>query len=147
MAAETLKNGEVCAINVVTRHQQEGEISEYHTEKMGQVVSVNGSHYLHFDDTDDDGEKVATTIKLAKDGNVTIIRHTSVSSRMRFFSGKTTSMRYFTPYGSMLIDIVTKKIRITYQNQPFSGKIYIDYELYSGNNKLGEYEIDLNFTV
>ncbi len=147
MSETIASKGRPCAIKLSTRHRQDDDMNEFHFEKMGHVVSVNGSHYIQFDMDGDGEESVKTTFKLAKDNTVTVIRDQEMTSRMRFNPVKNTSMRYHTPHGSMLIDIHTKQIRMNYQDQPFAADVYIQYDLYSGPQAVGEYDITLHFTV
>ena len=95
----------------------------------------------------EEDEDLSVTFKIARDGSVTVIRRGDHSSRMRFNAEKNTSMRYHIPQGNMLIDIDTKHVEIEYQNQPFSGKVNISYDLYSGQQLIGNYDLQLYFTV
>ncbi len=141
------KSGRICAVKFTTRHRIEDEMDEFHFEQMGQVVQVNGNYYIQFVIESEEDEDLSVTFKIARDGTVTVIRHGSHSSRMRFNAEKNTSMRYHIPQGNMLIDIDTKHVEIEYRNQPFSGKVTVSYDLYSGQQLIGNYDLELYFTV
>lgn len=147
MTIKNNKNGQACAVKFTTRHRMEEEMDEFHFEQMGQVVQVNGNYYIQFVIESEEDEDLSVTFKIARDGSVTVIRRGDHSSRMRFNAEKNTSMRYHIPQGNMLIDIDTKHVEIEYQNQPFSGKVNISYDLYSGQQLIGNYDLQLYFTV
>ncbi|MDO5457691.1 MAG: DUF1934 domain-containing protein [Atopococcus tabaci] len=147
MTIKNSKNGQTCAVKLTTRHRMEDEMDEFYFEQMGQLVQVNGNYYIQFVIENEEDEDLSVTFKIARDGSVTLIRRGSNSSRMRFNAEKNTSMRYHIPEGSVLIDIDTQHVRIEYQNQPFSGKVTISYDLYSGPQLIGNYDLELHFTV
>lgn len=147
MSETSSQKGQACAIKLHTRHRQGEDVNEYHFEQMGQLVSVNGNHYIRFDMEDENGQEVPTTIKLSKDKTVTVIRDQPFRSRMRFNPLKATAMRYHSPQGSILLDIHTKRIQMNIKDQPLSADVYIAYDLYSAAHAIGQYDIQLQFTV
>lgn len=42
---------------------------------------------------------------------------------------------------------MTNKMQVSLRDQPFSGEIEIHYDLYLGEEKLGEYKLQLLFTA
>lgn len=147
MTVDTRKNGQPCAVKFTSRHKHGEEMTGYQVDQMGHWVNVAGNNYIQVDIKLKGEDVVPTTFKISKDGQVSIIRHGEYPTRMRFNLNQMTSMRYKTEHGSLLLDIECKNLQISYQNQPVSGRIYIEYNLYTGRELLGEYELDLVFTV
>lgn len=144
--AKSLKNSQKVDIKLSTSHMHDGEIDQYHIEKQGEITNMNGHYYMRYSEQDEAGE-IVTTIKLAKTGTVTVIRHAAVDSRMLFDKNASSQMTYHTPYGSMEIEIDTHQLDMAYQFKPFAGKVQVGYTLYTAGNKLGDYTMHLVFTV
>ncbi|WP_439646261.1 hypothetical protein [Secundilactobacillus odoratitofui] len=47
----------------------------------------------------------------------------------------------------MPVETVTPQLRVGFHERPFGGSASIDYQLYAGEQLLGNYEIRLQFTV
>ena len=42
---------------------------------------------------------------------------------------------------------MTKDLQISYTDKPFSGSVSIEYDLFLGKEKLGDYKLQLLFTI
>lgn len=145
---QDIGSGRKAEIKMQSIHTSGGEVSRYDVNEMGQLVYVNGSYYLRFDQEDEDSEEtIKTTIKFDEEDNVTIIRAGSEKTRMRFDVKNKTSMRYPTPAGTFLIDIDTRHVELQYKNNPFSGQINLEYQLATKGQILGNYNVTIQFTV
>lgn len=145
---QDIGKGKQAEIKMQSIQTTDGEVSRYSVNEMGQLVQVNGSYYLRFNQEDEEaGETIKTTIKFDEEDNVTIIRAGNEQTRMRFDLEKKTTMRYPTPAGTFLIDIDTRHIELQYKNRPFSGQIKLDYQLTTQDQILGNYNVTIQFTV
>lgn len=66
---------------------------------------------------------------------------------MRFGKGERYVTNYNTPQGVVALETMTNKMQVSLRDQPFSGEIEIHYDLYLGEEKLGEYKLQLLFTA
>ncbi|MBZ5943036.1 DUF1934 domain-containing protein, partial [Weissella cibaria] len=81
------------------------------------------------------------------DGNVLLTRSSESEMRLRFANGKRIEARYRTPYGLFPIETVTPFLEIELQEGPLAGRVNIDYQLFAGEQLIGNYKIRLQFTA
>lgn len=142
-----LKNGQPVAIRLTTGVKQDGNIEQHLVEVMGQIVEVNEKYYLRYSE-EEAGQVYQTTIKIDAEGPVTIMRDgEDVSSKMHFSAREETLSVYRTVYGNMKIKTNTKALSLNLKSNPFQGQLDLEYHLYNGEELLGNYRIDLSFTV
>lgn len=125
----------------------QGESSEsFAFSEMGKVVYMNGSYYIRYQETYDEIE-IPVTVKIDATGGVTLIRRGETITRMRFEQGERFETSYQTPQGLITMETVTRKVQISYREEPFSGELQLEYDLYLGKEKLGEHKLQLLFTI
>ena len=113
---------------------------------MGKHYIKNSKHYLLYDEIDDEsGTKTKNTIKFNEDG-AEVMRKGIINGKLVFSKGQNNQSIYSTPYGDLLIEILTKNIQL--KEQPDNVNLKIDYELYANNSKVSDskIEIDINKT-
>lgn len=125
---------------------QGGATENYVFDETGKVVQMNGAYYVRYQETYDNVE-IPVTVKLDAAGVVTIIRRGETTTRLRFDKGERYETHYQTPQGLIVMETVTRQLQISYTEQPFSGRLQLEYDLYLGQEKLGEYKLQLLFTV
>lgn len=86
-------------------------------------------------------------MKIDGDGNVLLTRSSESEMRLRFANGKRIEARYRTPYGLFPIETVTPFLEIELQEGPLAGRVNIDYQLFAGEQLIGNYKIRLQFTA
>lgn len=95
----------------------------------GELYYKNKSYYIVYKESEISGmEGTTTTLKIDKD-QVSIIRLGSNNSHMVFEKGKRKRNQYSTPYGDLLISMLTKKVDIQYNKEEKPAFIYLDYTL------------------
>lgn len=144
-----LKNG--IPINLFLKtivNQKEGK-EEFIYEIVGQLVRVGHNLYIRYEEPQPDGVSFSpVTIKVYPDQSVQLIRTTAEARvRLHFQLEETTETIYKTPYGSMLFNVHTNGLQISLTNQPTAGKIGIRYDLLMQDEKIGAYEVYLEFTA
>lgn len=87
------------------------------------------------------------TVKIDPAGIVTLTRKGETTTRMRFDKGERFETLYRTPQGTVNIETMTKDLQISYTDKPFSGSVSIEYDLFLGKEKLGDYKLQLLFTI
>ena len=95
----------------------------------------------------EDTEPTPVTIKIEPDGHVQLIRAGELRMRLRFGYQEKLDTSYRTPYGLLQISTFTHNLRVSLKDQPMSGKILVDYDLYSQTERIGEYHLELEFTA
>ncbi|MGX7394651.1 DUF1934 domain-containing protein [Carnobacterium mobile] len=141
-----LSKGMPAKIKMKTTISQGASVENFAFDETGKVVYMNGAYYIRYQETHDAVE-IPVTVKLDASGVVTIIRRGETTTRMRFGEGERYETSYHTPQGMITMETVTRQLRISYRDQPFSGELRMEYDLYFNKEKLGNYKLQLLFTV
>lgn len=141
-----LSKGRPAKIHLETTITQGEEKEKHMFDETGKVVQMGSSYYIRFQETYETGE-IPVTVKLDPTGIVTLTRRGETTTRMRFDKGERFETSYQTAQGTIRMETVTNNLQISYTDDPFSGQVHIDYDLYFGKEKLGEYNLQLLFTV
>lgn len=150
MSRDELTNGLPARIILETTIIQEGEVFKNSFDEMGRIVFMNDNYYLRYKESKDEneeGEEVATLIKIEPGGVVHVTRHTENKTRLTFDDEKDTYTNYATPAGILPMRVETKRINASYNNTPFAGDIEIDYTIHLEDSPLGTYQMRLRFTT
>lgn len=141
-----LKAGTDVKIHLETQVTQYAEPEKQVFDVMGQMVQMGSGLYLRYIEVEGDIE-IPVTIKVEADGTITLIRAGETRTRLRFGKGERYVTNYNTPQGVVALETMTNKMQVSLRDQPFSGEIEIHYDLYLGEEKLGEYKLQLLFTA
>lgn len=146
---DDLSTGIPVGIHLTTHTVQDGEASDYALDIEGQIVQIGETIYLRYQEPASEGEDgaVPVTIKFLPNGDVSLSRSGANRLRMHFSAGKRIRATYRTPYGLVPVETVTPQLQVGFTQRPFGGTAAIDYQLYVGEQLLGNYEIRLQFTV
>ena len=125
---------------------QQNDVERHLFEEMGKVLYMNDCYYIRYEETYAD-HSVPVTVKLAADGVVSVIRSGETTTRLRFDADEWTQTNYRMPTGIVPIRIQTSNLKISYYDRPFAGRVAVDYALYIGTEKLGDYQLRLRFTT
>lgn len=88
------------------------ELDSIKTICSGEYYCRDGTQFVLYEElTEDYGEPVKNMIKF-KDNEFTLTKKGAVNAQMVFWEGKKTMTEYFTPFGSLLIALDTKKIDV-----------------------------------
>ncbi|AXR44025.1 DUF1934 family protein [Pediococcus pentosaceus] len=143
-----LNNGIPIEIHLETFIEQEGEKTHLAFDEPGQIFQMGDSLYLRYQEKNEEtGKKSPVTMKIDGDGNVLLTRSSESEMRLRFANGKRIEARYRTPYGLFPIETVTPFLEIELQEGPLAGRVNIDYQLFAGEQLIGNYKIRLQFTA
>lgn len=126
---------------------QDDQRNEYLFEEIGRYACIKGSRYVQFDEKID-GQSVLVTLKInPMDKEVILIRHTQKPTRFVFNNQEETKIHYYTMAGMTELTVHTKRITLTHTDYPTSGNVMIDYQLWMGEQLIGDYAIQLHFTT
>lgn len=101
------------------------------------------SHYLFYEEQQEGFPSPLKTRVKRKGETLEIHRQGLGGSTMFFAPGQTYRTEYSTPYGKLLLDIVTSKVTVQ-KNQSetdFWPEVVVEYELCSDGETLGSYRI------
>ena len=92
----------------------------------GKFYDKDGKLYLTYTEGEFSGmDKCTTTLKIAPDGIVTMMRHGQTNTHMIFEKDKCHIGHYETPYGDFTISVTAKNINVSLNEN--GGNIDIDY--------------------
>ena len=143
-----LSTGVPVSIQLKTIVQQGNEQKDFFFDLEGQLVKMGDTLYIRYkEELLEDTEPTPVTIKIEPDGHVQLIRSGELRKRLRFGYQEKLDTSYRTPYGLLQISTFTHNLRVSLKDQPMSGKILVDYDLYSQTERIGEYHLELEFTA
>ena len=95
-------------------HEIEGDKEEFVTDTNGEYYLKNGKHYFKYTENTEYGD-VRVLIK-ATDTSLEIMKSGAVNMQLFLYEGKVVAGTYDTLYGSIPIDLDTKKLTIEEEN-------------------------------
>ena len=142
-----INEGIPAKIKVKTKVTQNNETEDFVFDLPGQVVKMGDTLYIRYQEIQPDGQDIPGTEKVTPDSQVQLIRSGEARMRMRFAYREKIETSYKTPYGMFIISTYAEKLHISLKDRPFSGLITIDYSLYMKEEKVGDYQMVLEFTT
>ncbi|ANK60249.1 MULTISPECIES: DUF1934 domain-containing protein [Loigolactobacillus] len=146
-----LSTGLPIAIHLETFVTQDDEETQHVFDEAGQLVKMGQTLYIRYKETsEDDGSLIPVTLKVEPEGDVKLTRGDRESGQqlhLRFSRNTRLVAHYQTPYGTIPIETITPRLNIRVKEQPVSGEIYIEYQLFAQNEHLGDYRLRLVFTA
>ncbi len=121
---KTIINIRTTQVDINTKQE---EFIELITE--GEFYKKNDAYYLVYDETEISGMQGTTTTLKIKENQVDLKRLGSNSSTMEFQKNKRHKSHYKTPYGSMVMEMLTKNVDIYVQEEPLEIDINIEYDI------------------
>lgn len=142
-----LNNGETVAIHLTTKVEQEGQVATFNFDLTGQLVKIGATLYLRYTEITDEGTEEPVTIKLSPDGQVQIMRGRQLRTRLQFAYQEKLTTTYNTPYGNLAVTTFTHDLHLSLHDQPVSGSLLLEYDLFSGTQQMGHYFLMLEFSA
>ena len=106
----------------------------------GEYFYRNNTHYLLYDERDEDGRETSSRIKI-KNGVAELTKRGDVNVHMIFEKGKKNLTNYQTPYGTLVVGLYTDEITFEESNDRINLKI--NYQLEINYEPMAECEISL----
>lgn len=128
-------NQPVCDLRVATKQIYPSHTDHKEENFQGKVSTKNGHLYIIYtEECDDAGTRVTNQLKVAKDGSVSVRRMGGHKSLLQFTKDKDYTTFYNTGYGAMELNF--KPIVIDCKPTPTGYKIRLEYDIYTGGEKL-----------
>ncbi len=110
----------------------DGETDKMNYSTEGKLYKKSGKFYISYPEGELLGrEKCSTTLKVAPDGIVTMLRSGETNTRMVFEKGRCHMSCYETPFGSLTVSVTANDIMINMDEN--GGNLDIDYNLSINN--------------
>lgn len=103
--------------------------------------------YIRYKELQEDGQEIPVTMKISPDGSIQLIRSGEMRLRLKFVYREKTDTSYQTPYGVIFFSTYTQDLHFSLTDQPTAGKVSIEYDLFTGGEKVGNYKIALEFSA
>lgn len=143
---ENEKKYQIIHVTVETKITQDGETETHDFSEEGQLVEINDLMYVRYLEHLDQQE-TPVTFKITDDKHVRLTRKVANDLMLDFVEGEKTKNHYQTPYGRMEIGALAQKVDVEVEHGAPKGHIFVDYALYSNNEKVGDYQIKLHFSL
>ncbi len=110
----------------------DGETDKMNYSTEGKFYKKSGKYYINYPEGELLGrEKCSTTLKVAPDGVVTMLRSGEANTRMVFEKGRCHISCYETPYGNLTVSVTANDVSINMDEN--GGNLNIDYNLSINN--------------
>lgn len=132
-------------VQLTTKIDQEGVIETHQFTETGELTQKGTTLYLCYQEHQGEQPAVPVTFKLQTDQLLLTRGTTELRSQLLFQEQQTTTGQYQTVYGNLALTTQTTKFQVELDLPHLTGQIAVDYQLFSGDNLLGKYELRLIF--
>lgn len=139
-----MNDGINCVSIIVKGIQKDpsGEVDNIEIKTKAKYYIKKNAEYLVYDESEVTGmEGSRTRLKINSD-SVIMTRVGEVETKMEFYEGKSSSMKYVCPHGVFNMDIVTKSLKVEYDEAKLS-KIDINYNMDFQNDFVTEHSLSI----
>lgn len=143
-----LTQGLPISIHLETKVKQQSETADFLFDLTGKIVKIGDTLYIRYKEIQEGTQlEIPVTIKIEPDGSIQLTRAGEMRTKMKFSYHEAIETSYRTPYGMFQVTTYTHHLRFSLKDRPVSGRIVVDYDLFSMNEKIGEYHFTLKFTA
>ena len=129
----TLKNIDNYDITILNRQTIDGEDDTIEEKSVGSFRVMDKKAYIMYKTRDEDGGETTSVVTVSDEG-VKIKRKGSVTADMIYTQGKKTEFLYRLPFGAMDMEIYTKSIENSLDEN--GGTLRIAYTLFAQGAKM-----------
>lgn len=127
------------------QRDESGEESVTESRAEAEYYEKDGSSYILYEEASPDGKAPVKNIIKYRDRVLEITRRGGIRSRMIFEAGCTCRSDYVTPYGTLSLEVSTRKAEIArLQNRI---RIRLDYSLSSEGRFLSDCTLDIDLAL
>ncbi|WP_125768251.1 DUF1934 domain-containing protein [Lapidilactobacillus wuchangensis] len=132
-------------VQLTTRIDQDGTVETRQFKETGEIVQKGEIVYLRYQEHQADQSVVPVTFKIQTDQLLLTRGPVELRSQLQFQTQQTTVGQYQTPYGNLVMTTQTNDYQVQLDLPNLTGSVAVDYQLFSGDNLLGKYELRLIF--
>ncbi|MGY3778472.1 DUF1934 domain-containing protein [Isobaculum melis] len=137
-----MKNGQQVTLQLQTEVTQDGKTDYHQFKGVATFVKMAHSYYLRYE------EEVGTmvTLKVTDESQVTILRKGQTETKLRFDLATAYPSEFVTPQGKFQLETTTQEMSVLIDEALPKGEIQVIYQLFMGEEKLGDYKLQLHFS-
>ncbi|WP_425446247.1 DUF1934 domain-containing protein [Dethiothermospora halolimnae] len=109
----------------------DGEKNDIELTTLGKFYKKNDIYYIVYDESELSGMEGSTTTLKIEGSKISMKRFGNNNSKLTFEQGKKHRTSYQTPYGNMLMEVVTRTVDLDISDKG-KGNINLDYRLSIG---------------
>lgn len=133
-------------VNLKTTMTQDGKTDQYVFKEPGQLATLaNGQHYLRYLEHQA-GQATPVQFRLSDD-EIHLIRNGSQKTHFIFKPAYQHVMPYQTEYGKIYLQVVTDQMQTKFDLTAGQGDLKIRYRLLMQDQLIGNYDIQLQFSI
>lgn len=129
---------------ITTITQQDTAPEKFELWSEGIIMQKKDQIYLRYEEVQEDQHR-NTTLRFGQKDAV-IIRNGDIKMRMPFVLGQARKGHYNSNYGQIPIVTLTKEMKFEPSESIQNGRFYVQYELLVGEQSVGDYCLELNYT-
>lgn len=132
-------------ITFLSEQQYEADTDSASLKATGTIEKVGDVYVIEYTEPDEEMSKSRSVIEIRNHDFVALKRNGLYTADFLIEEGKTHSSIYKTPFGEMAMDIVAKKVDA--HISPSGGKIYLNYEIRSNSQLVGENTLNMEIKI
>ena len=139
-----MENKQKVRIHLRTRQNQAGDETLFNQKFMGELSRISGKHYLRYEEPNENGV-AQVMLKISPEEILLTRKQENLRLQLPLKLGEKSPVRYHTAYGALDLMVETKELLIEVEATTNQGVIKAEYDLYSGQELLGQYKLRLHF--
>ena len=128
-------------VELKTSQLQDDKLEEFELHETGTLTQKNDNLYLRYVESKNQAQ---TTLKIKADELMLTRRQKELELQLVLRVDEKTNAKYKTVYGTIFLTASCQKYVLEKDGQA-SGVLKVAYELYSGDDLLGKYKLELQF--
>jgi uncharacterized beta-barrel protein YwiB (DUF1934 family) len=124
---------------------QDGQQEQFNFQEVGEFIELNGKHYLRYQEHQN-GQVTPVQFRLDEE-EVHLHRQGATETRLVFDRERPTISRYQTEYGALTLRVVTSQLERQVDPLAPAGRLVAAYQLRAGDQLIGSYRLELQFTA
>lgn len=133
------------AIITISSIQGEKEEDSIQVVTPGSFYLKEDSYYAVYEETEISGMQGTTTTLKIKPEELILLREGTTNANMHFAHGANNLSMYDTPYGTLEMEVITKKINVDVNEK--GGNIAVKYDMNISGQKVPATSLDINIKV
>lgn len=133
------------AIITISSIQGEKEEDSIQVVTPGTFYLKDDSYYAVYEETEISGMQGTTTTLKIKPQELILLREGTTNANMHFVHGVNNLSMYDTPYGTLEMEVITKKINVDVNEK--GGNIAVKYDMNISGQKVPATSLDINIKV
>ncbi|KRL28737.1 hypothetical protein FD27_GL001518 [Limosilactobacillus frumenti DSM 13145] len=131
-------------VELTTVMEQDGQQERFHFTEDGQFVNLNGKYYLRYHEHQ---QGQTTPVQFRLNNDELHLRRSGIRETVfTFLNRQTTKARYQTEYGIIDLEVTTNRLLVDFDPIAARGNVDLEYQLVSGNQLVGTYQLQLQFS-